>query len=78
MLSKRTSKNQLTIPKSVIKAFPGVEYFDVEQRGEEIVLRPVLVRSKTKELETIRGKMAKLGITEGDIEKAVAWARKRA
>jgi bifunctional DNA-binding transcriptional regulator/antitoxin component of YhaV-PrlF toxin-antitoxin module len=29
MLSKITSKNQLTIPKEVIKNFPSTEYFEI-------------------------------------------------
>ena len=29
MLAKKTSKNQITLPKAVISRFPAVEYFDV-------------------------------------------------
>jgi hypothetical protein len=27
MLAKKTSKNQLTLPKEIVKAFPDTEYF---------------------------------------------------
>ena len=29
MLAKKTSKNQITLPKPVAEAFPDAEYFDV-------------------------------------------------
>lgn len=77
MLAKRTYKNQITIPQGVIKAFPGVEYFDVQKRDQEIVLRPVKISSSSEDLEKIRKKISDLGITEKDIEAAVHWARKR-
>lgn len=77
MLAKKTSKNQITIPKPVIDRFPGVEYFDVEQRNQEIVLKPVAVNSRSEELERIRDRIAALGITERDIDDAVRWARSR-
>ena len=75
MLAKRTTKNQITIPKAVMEAFPGVEYFDVRRQDREIVLKPVAINSKAEELERIRDKIAALGITEREIEAAVRWAR---
>lgn len=39
MLAKQTVKNQITLPKTVIARFGGVEYFDVSTDGETIVLR---------------------------------------
>lgn len=77
MLAKRTYKNQITIPKAVMEAFSGVEYFDVQKRSGEIVLKPVAIDSRGEELERIRDKIAALGITEKDIEAAVRWARRR-
>ena len=77
MLAKRTYKNQITIPKSVIVAFPGVEFFDVQRRENEIVLKPVVISSREEELEKIRDKIARLGITEKEIDAAVRWARGR-
>jgi hypothetical protein len=73
MLAKKTSKNQITLPKAVVTRFGGVEYFDVSTDGEAIVLRP-LRRSRAEE---VRDRLAKLGIDERDVSSAVRWARKR-
>lgn len=77
MLAKCTYKNQLTIPKQIIDKFGGVEYFDVEARQDEIVLRPVEIKRKGLELAAVREKMKKLGISEDSIDEAVRWARKK-
>jgi hypothetical protein len=34
MLAKKTTKNQITLPKKVVARFIGVEYFDVSTDGE--------------------------------------------
>ncbi len=44
MLAKKTSKNQLTLPKKIVKDFPGVEYFDVAVNKGRIVLTPLNCR----------------------------------
>ncbi len=71
MLSKLTSKNQLTLPKSVISDFPGIEYFDVVKEKGRIVLTPLNI----VQADTVRAKLAELGVTEADITEAIAWAR---
>jgi len=71
MLAKLTSKNQLTIPKAVAREFRGIEYFDVRKDGSTICLTPVRVRPA----DAVRAKLAELGISEGDVKNAVAWAR---
>lgn len=40
MLAKKTSKNQLTLPKKIADQFPGVTYFGVRTEGDHIVLDP--------------------------------------
>ena len=50
MLAKLTSKNQLTLPKAVVREFPGTRWRKIES----------------------------LGITEKDVEDAVASVRGRA
>ena len=72
MLSKLTSKNQLALPKSIMSDFPGVEYFDVTKEDGRIVLTPVNIA----QTDTIRNKLAELGVTESDVTEAIAWARK--
>ena len=76
-LAKLTSKNQLTLPRDVVREFPGVEYFEVRVRGEEIVLRPVTFVARGERLEKVREHIAALGLTEADVEGAVRWARRR-
>ena len=76
MLAKRTYKNQITIPKALMAGFEGIEYFDVQKKNSEIVLRPVSVQPKGEELEAIRRKVEALGVTEKEVEAAVLWARK--
>ena len=73
MLSKLTSKNQLTLPKSVISDFPGIEYFDVVKDKGRIVLTPVNIA----QADTVRAKLAELGVTEADITEAITWARQK-
>ena len=76
MLAKRTYKNQITIPQNIIKDFPGVEYFDVQSNNQSIILKPVSLTASGN-LEAVREKMKKLGMTEKDLENAVTWARRK-
>ncbi len=78
MLCKRTYKNQITIPKKVMEKFDGVEYFEARIREGTIVLEPVEITPLDESrLVKVRKKVAELGLTERDIEDAVAWARKK-
>ncbi len=77
MLAKKTSKNQLTLPKEIVKSFPNAEYFDVSVKDRKIILMPVKITGESITLEKVREKLEKLGITEGDVAEAVRWARKK-
>ncbi len=77
MLAKKTSKNQLTLPKEIVKEFPDSKYFDVSIKERKIVLTPVKITPADMTLEGIRAKMARLGIIEDDVTKAIKWARKK-
>ena len=77
MLAKKTSKNQLTLPKEVVKSFPDAEYFDVSVKDRKIILMPVRITPADAALEGIRDKLKKLGITEDVVDEAVKWARKK-
>lgn len=77
-LAKLNNGNQITVPQSVIEAFPEAEYFAVTCANEQIVLTPVSAA------EVARRRLAPLGLTEDDrnhglteelIAEAVAWAR---
>ncbi|HMM55090.1 MAG TPA: AbrB/MazE/SpoVT family DNA-binding domain-containing protein [Candidatus Desulfobacillus sp.] len=71
MLAKMTSKNQLTLPKSITAALDSPEYFEVEARNGQIVLTPVRIQRG----DAVRTKLAELGLGETDIAEAVRWAR---
>ena len=73
VLAKKTSKNQITIPRNVVRRFAEVDYFDVTTDGESIVLRPL----RPSRADEVRAYLDKLGITEQDLQDAVAWARKQ-
>ena len=77
MLAKKTSKNQLTLPKEVVKEFPDTDYFDVTVKERKIILMPVRIAPDDAALEGVRDKLKKLGITEDDVAGAVKWARKK-
>ncbi|MDO8938781.1 MAG: AbrB/MazE/SpoVT family DNA-binding domain-containing protein [Methylicorpusculum sp.] len=66
-----TSKNQLTLPKSITAAVGATEYFDVETRNGQIILTPVRIQRG----DAVRAKLAELDLQEQDITDAVAWAR---
>jgi hypothetical protein len=71
MLAKMTSKNQLTLPKSITAAVGAAEYFDVETRNGQIILTPVRIQRG----DAVRAKLAELNLQESDVNDAVAWAR---
>jgi len=71
MLAKMTSKNQLTLPKSITSAVGALEYFDVETRNGQIILTPVRIQRG----DAVRAKLAELDLNELDIDNAVIWAR---
>ena len=71
MLAKITSKNQLTLPKSITAAVGPAEYFEVEARNGQIVLTPVRIQRA----DAVRAKLAELNLDEQDVADAVAWVR---
>lgn len=71
MLAKITSKNQLTLPKSITATVGPAEYFEVEARNGQIVLTPVRIQRG----DAVRAKLAELDLSEQDIADAVDWAR---
>jgi hypothetical protein len=77
MLVKKTSKNQITLPKEIIKNFPQIEYFEAKVEDGKIILIPVKVIPANITLEKIREKIKNLGITEEDVKEAIKWAREK-
>jgi bifunctional DNA-binding transcriptional regulator/antitoxin component of YhaV-PrlF toxin-antitoxin module len=72
MLARVTSKNRLTLPKSVTDAVGPAEYFEVEVRNGQIILTPVRIQ----QADAVRAKISALDLSEPDVSDAVAWARK--
>lgn len=73
MLAKKTSKNQITLPKAIVSHFPDTEYFEVSEEDGRIVLTPV----RPSRAEEVRKKLATLRIEESDVQGAVKWARRK-
>lgn len=73
MLAKRTSKNQLTIPKAIVTATGDAEYYDVSTESGRIILTPLRIQRT----DAVRAKLAQLGITSDDVQNAIKWARKK-
>lgn len=71
-LAKKTSKNQLTLPKSIADRFPGIDYFEIAADADRIVLRPVRVGGA----EEVRRRLAAAGLGPPDVKGAIAWARR--
>jgi hypothetical protein len=52
MLTKITSKNQVTIPKKIMDQIPETRYFEVELQDGAVVLKPL--RTYSTSLEAIQ------------------------
>jgi hypothetical protein len=73
MLTKRTSKNQVTLPKAIVKTAGEADYYDVTVQDGKIVLTPI----RLHQADAVRAKLEELGITQEDVSEAIAWARER-
>ncbi|MCX7087168.1 MAG: AbrB/MazE/SpoVT family DNA-binding domain-containing protein [Methylococcales bacterium] len=71
MLAKLTSKNQLTLPKSVVTLVGKADYYDVVVESGRIILTPVRIQ----QADAVREKLDALGIDEQDVLDAIQWAR---
>lgn len=72
MLAKRTTKNQLTLPKAIIAATGEADYYDVSTDNGRIILTPLRIQRA----DALRSKLAELGIKQDDVKDAIKWARK--
>lgn len=76
-ITKKTSKNQVTIPREIAQKFPDAQYFEIFSRDREIILRPLRVEEPEERLYAIKDNMSRLGIDKRDIDDAIRWARKK-
>ena len=74
MLAKRTSKNQVTLPKAIVQGVGEADYYEVSTENGQIILAPV----RLQQAEAVRAKLEALGICPDDVGDAIAWARKPA
>ena len=72
VVAKRTTKNQLTLPKAIVEQAGLADYYDVVCDNGRIVLTPLHPGG----VEAVRTRLQELGIQEDDVAKAVDWARK--
>ncbi|NGZ95983.1 MAG: AbrB family transcriptional regulator [Nitrospira sp. WS110] len=77
MLARKTSKNQVTLPKKVLQAIPDTDYFHVTTNDGVLILKPVTVTEAGSRLATMRRKIKALGIETEDVDRAITWARGR-
>lgn len=73
MRIKMTSKNQLTLPRSLTEQVGAPECFEVEFRDGRIVLTPVRIQRG----DAVRERLGVLAIDGADVDDAIAWARRR-
>ena len=71
VVAKRTSKNQLTLPKAVVEQAGVADFYDVVCDNGRIVLTPLHPGGAA----AVRTRLAELGIREADVAEAVDWAR---
>lgn len=72
VVAKRTSKNQLTLPKAVVEQAGLADYYDVVCENGRIVLTPLHPGGAA----AVRQRLAELDLNEADVADALAWARR--
>ena len=76
-MCKLTSKNQVTLPKELVRQCGVQTYFEARLDGNRIVLEPVVVQPmESSQIKGIRDRVARLGLDEDDVEQLVAEARR--
>ena len=72
VVARRTSKNQLTLPKAVVEKAGVADYYDVVCDNGRIVLTPLHPGGAA----AVRSRLAELGLDDVDVADAVDWARR--
>jgi hypothetical protein len=71
MLAKKSSKNQITLPKAIVASFKDVDYFEVTTQNGRIILEPLRMKKGSE----VRSQLENLGIRETDVDAAIAYTR---
>ncbi len=75
LLIKKTTKNQVTIPKALLGKLEPTDYFEAEVAGDTLVLRPVKVVEMV-DIDKVRDRLRRRRVRPDEVQKAVDWARK--
>ncbi len=59
MLAKKTSKNQITLPKAIADLYAGIQYYDVSIKNNRIVFVPVVMTPVKGNPGNLRGSREK-------------------
>lgn len=73
MRIKLSSKNQLTLPRSLTEQVGAPKCFEVAVSDGRILLTPARVQCG----DVVRERLAFLGIDGADVEDSIAWARRQ-
>jgi hypothetical protein len=76
LLTKKTTKNQLTIPKALLDRLPATDYFDAEVVCDALVLRPVQIVPAV-DIDRVRDRLERDGVEPDEVKRAVRWARSK-
>jgi len=76
LLTKKTTKNQLTIPKALLDRLPPTDYFDAEVVCDALVLRPVQIVPAV-DIDRVRDRLERDGVGPDETKRAIQWARKK-
>jgi hypothetical protein len=72
MVIKLTPNNELTLPDSALTSVDSTGYFEITVEGGRIILTPVSLRKA----DAVREDLRQRGISEQDVDDAVAWTRR--
>ncbi len=75
LLLKKTTKNQVTLPRALLAKLASTDYFEAEVAGDTLVLRPVKVVEMV-DIDKVRDRLRRRRVKADEVEKAVSWARK--
>jgi hypothetical protein len=76
LLTKLTSKNQVTLPAALLKKLPAAEYFDASIEDGALVLRPVRI-TPAADIDMVRDRLRDSGVGPEAVRDAVRWARRK-
>ena len=78
---KMTRAHQVTLPKRLLEraGWMGYEFFVADLENDRLFLTPLTLKNHVPlaSLSGLRRHFSKLGITQGDVQDAIQWARRQ-